>query len=642
MRPCDIKNIQTVKDQINNNKQWAAEREVMLLIRGKDTNIRVEASSRDPKQPGKAFGVLQAIVNKVNKEFFAGEQIMENPKNGLDFKFSNLTFTKPVLDKLQEVFRSTIKRDVEKNREITPRDIQGVLSNYKDSTISIKEGNEYVVNGEVYPTYGDALEASKKDDDLIFSTNGDIVSKEEQQANIKRLKEQFFPTSDTSSASKILSKIASSNHPLNQVAKHLMKYASINDVVVVLKDAEYFINSTNNIKGIGKYTFSKNRIDIAAKSGSIKIETLLLHEILHALSYRTLRNNTEYSKNFRKLYEKSKEKLGEFDDKSLQGEYANYTIDKFFVAIFTDSAFIKKLQSLEAINVQKYPNLFEEIIDYLLSILGFVSTDNLYSQAMAVASNIIQHEYDTQQYIIMENEYYDSLQEPLFSISEQQPSNNLDTASNNNEITEIDDSLYNSILNQLEQENIIKRDCNGKGRLKAEKGLQTNFNRGGKWKLIKDLKGYPTHKEGGVDLTIGKNGVIIKNGNTQFTAKHGLVIPKAQDGLVISNNPEYEAMSKVLSQRNKSLNWVERGLNPDKYGKIDNGDGTFSTHRLAYSTGDNGEAYVYPTIIQNDKGELEQLDDDAAWDYAMKTKTAMVVPNVKLAEYYSQNGLIKH
>lgn len=110
----------------------------------------------------------------------------------------------------------------------------------------------------------------------------------------------------------------------------------------------------------------------------------------------------------------------------------------------------------------------------------------------------------------------------------------------------------------------------------------------------------------------------------------------------ISNNPKYEAMSKVLSQRNKSLNWVERGLNPDKYGKIDNEDGGFSTHRLAYRTGDNGEAYVYPRIIQNDKGELEQLDDDAAWEYARKTKTAMVVPDVKLAEYYSQNGLIKH
>ena len=151
------------------------------------------------------------------------------------------------------------------------------------------------------------------------------------------------------------------------------------------------------------------------------------------------------------------------------------------------------------------------------------------------------------------------------------------------------------------------------------------------------MKGYPTHKEGGVDLTIGKNGVSIKNGNTEFTAKHGLVLPNN-----FGNPFEFEAMSKVLSQRNKHLNWVDRGLNPDKYPKIDNQDGTFSTHRLAYSTGDNGEAYVYPTIIQNDKGELEQLDDNAAWEYARNTKTAMRIPNVKLAEYYSQNGLIKH
>ena len=211
---------------------------------------------------------------------------------------------------------------------------------------------------------------------------------------------------------------------------------------------------------------------------------------------------------------------------------------------------------------------------------------------------------------------------------------------NTNPILQGNQKNIEEIITQLEKEGLLEIDC--KGKLKAEKGLATSFVKGGKWKVIKDLKGYPTHKEGGVDLTIGKGGVSIKNGNTQFTAKHGLVIPKAQDGLVISNNPEYEAMSKVLSQRNKSLNWVERGLNPNNYPTIDNGDGTFSTHRLEYKTGDNGEAYVYPTIIQNDKGELEQLDDDAAWDYAMKTKTAMVVPNVKLAEYYSQNGLIKH
>lgn len=154
---------------------------------------------------------------------------------------------------------------------------------------------------------------------------------------------------------------------------------------------------------------------------------------------------------------------------------------------------------------------------------------------------------------------------------------------------------------------------------------------------LSTIKGYPSHAQGGVDIKIGKNGFGFTGDNGVIEAKHGLVLPNK-----FENPLEFEAMSKVLSQRNKHLNWVDRGLNPDMYPKIDNQDGTFSTHRLAYSTGDNGEAYVYPTIIQNDKGELEQLDDKAAWEYAKKTKTAMRIPNVKLAEYYSKNGLIKH
>jgi hypothetical protein len=114
----------------------------------------------------------------------------------------------------------------------------------------------------------------------------------------------------------------------------------------------------------------------------------------------------------------------------------------------------------------------------------------------------------------------------------------------------------------------------------------------------------------------------------------------AQEGGIYP--PEYESISKVLSQRNKHLNWVDRGLNPDKYPKIENKDGTSSTHKLSYVTGDKGEAYVYPNIIQNEKGELEELDSKAAWEYAKKTKTAMMIPDVKLAEYYSKQGLIKH
>lgn len=91
-------------------------------------------------------------------------------------------------------------------------------------------------------------------------------------------------------------------------------------------------------------------------------------------------------------------------------------------------------------------------------------------------------------------------------------------------ITEVQESDVEAKVRELEKEGLLEIDC--KGKLKAEKGFQTNFTKGGKWKVIKDLKGYPTHKKGGVDLTIGKDGVKIKNSNTEFTAKHGLVIPK--------------------------------------------------------------------------------------------------------------------
>ena len=95
---------------------------------------------------------------------------------------------------------------------------------------------------------------------------------------------------------------------------------------------------------------------------------------------------------------------------------------------------------------------------------------------------------------------------------------------NTNPILQGNQINIEEIITQLEKDGLLEIDC--KGKLKAEKGLVTSFVKGGKWKVIKDLKGYPTHKEGGVELTIGKNGVSIKNGNTQFTAKHGLVIPK--------------------------------------------------------------------------------------------------------------------
>ena len=82
------------------------------------------------------------------------------------------------------------------------------------------------------------------------------------------------------------------------------------------------------------------------------------------------------------------------------------------------------------------------------------------------------------------------------------------------------DSKIDELLNSGEIKYV-----NEEGKPCAEMGLKTsNFQKGGKWKLIKDLKGYPTHKQGGVDLNISKSGVFIKNGSNNIKAKYGLVI----------------------------------------------------------------------------------------------------------------------
>lgn len=104
-------------------------------------------------------------------------------------------------------------------------------------------------------------------------------------------------------------------------------------------------------------------------------------------------------------------------------------------------------------------------------------------------------------------------------------------------------------------------------------------------------------------------------------------------------DPSLEAMSKVLTYRNQHLPWVDRVLNLDGL-DIPMGDG-YATHQLSYSTFDDGSAMVFPTIVKNNN-QLTQLSPEDAFNNAMSNNSGMFIPNEKLADYYSRNGLIKH
>ena len=61
---------------------------------------------------------------------------------------------------------------------------------------------------------------------------------------------------------------------------------------------------------------------------------------------------------------------------------------------------------------------------------------------------------------------------------------------------------------------------------KAKDGMrEVSFYEGFEWKVVKDLKGHPSHAKGGVDVEITDNGVMLSRKDGKIKAKHGLVIP---------------------------------------------------------------------------------------------------------------------
>ena len=82
---------------------------------------------------------------------------------------------------------------------------------------------------------------------------------------------------------------------------------------------------------------------------------------------------------------------------------------------------------------------------------------------------------------------------------------------------------------------------------------------------------------------------------------------------------------------NKNLNWVDRLYQKNTPTIFLPGESHPSTHYM-----ENADNFVYPTIIQNEDGKLEYLGNKA-YDYAMKTNTAIKFKTPEEAEYFAKN-----
>ena len=93
-----------------------------------------------------------------------------------------------------------------------------------------------------------------------------------------------------------------------------------------------------------------------------------------------------------------------------------------------------------------------------------------------------------------------------------------------------------------------------------------------------------------------------------------------------------------MAKKKKQPEWVDRILNPQKHPYIMNKDGSISTHRMAAEVDENGNWFVFPTIVPDGKGGLKKLSNQEAFDYALNNEQYLLMPSKEEAIDYAKGG----
>jgi hypothetical protein len=88
-----------------------------------------------------------------------------------------------------------------------------------------------------------------------------------------------------------------------------------------------------------------------------------------------------------------------------------------------------------------------------------------------------------------------------------------------------------------------------------------------------------------------------------------------------------------ILQSNKDKNFVQRILDPTTARPLDRGDGTTSTHSMAWGEAD-GKYYVYPTVVEQN-GELVDISDKDPLGYALKNNEYIEFDSAEEASAFS-------
>lgn len=114
-------------------------------------------------------------------------------------------------------------------------------------------------------------------------------------------------------------------------------------------------------------------------------------------------------------------------------------------------------------------------------------------------------------------------------------------------------------------------------------------------------------------------------------------VPRAAPQLVKA--PEDLGPRQAFVPADSQLNFEQRVLRPSQYPTLaQEGEGNFATHKMAYAGTEKG-FMAYPTVVQMPGAkELQELEGQAAMDYALKSGEFRQFADEQSAADYARGG----
>ncbi|NCD05385.1 MAG: hypothetical protein EOL97_04635 [Spirochaetia bacterium] len=315
--------------------------------------------------------------------------------------------------------------------------------------IQIKEGNEFIYNGEVYPSYEDTYDA-------FMSDSLDSIVKYNFLKNpvINNISDEFFEGNKSINASSILEKIVNDKGKFSSLAQYLLNNLSQDPVVTLVP----VIRSSNVGKiTLGKYYLAQHKIELSEDLLNRNADYVgtILHEIIHAQTASELRNNPELATKVEKL------RLHILENTTNKDNYHLTNVDELLAGMFTDPKFISELENIPAKN-NTFLNILQELFATILKALGVRMSNNVYSEASQVFSEVVEAQKER---IDMLNQLYGNIPEDFFTpintelsldtVLFQEVGKNLEKLSNK-EIENLQSTIENQLIIEQDDDLIIK------------------------------------------------------------------------------------------------------------------------------------------------------------------------------------------